>query len=385
MRTFQFPYLAGFDGARDSILDLRAVALASALVKSPSLETLILGLGNSFPGYLRQMVDAPSLKSINFTIFPHPERTSAGWGLPFIREDVDGDAKLKALVSYQELDDADQAELLENNRNFMSTNSDSDVEAYGSDEDVDGNYWSKNCLTYLHSLSELEKLGDTFGSTVKRLHVSSHAKSANIDLTPFTSLVSLSWLGTANQYSFAAPGSAVSTLPVLEELSVGGGNPLLLHLVKLPLDSLRTVELTEHGPGTMAFIRSHGTKLRELGVTTETIAEAAVFDVCASLNTLTIHPSWDGKSLEYMALTGKLYGPFNSACIADQNSLCEQHYRPLSPCFQSTQERWPPPYPYSSSSTLRTFPGSNKSKSTISSGRPQSSKLGKTHGSHFPR
>ncbi|KAJ6463519.1 hypothetical protein C8R45DRAFT_522218 [Mycena sanguinolenta] len=208
LRTFQFPYLAGFEGVTDPILDPRAAALTSALAKSASLETLIVGLGNSFPAYLHQMVDASNLKSIDFTVFPHAEGTAVAWGLPLIREAVNGDAKLKALVSCHDIEDAEQGELededSEDDIMSLPTTRSTKVNHRGKyiklKTDEHGNYFCPTTsLAYADSLQELKKLGKTIGGSVKQLHVPLwEAKSNSIDLTPFASLVYLNWYGDIN-------------------------------------------------------------------------------------------------------------------------------------------------------------------------------------------
>ncbi|KAJ6463527.1 hypothetical protein C8R45DRAFT_940467 [Mycena sanguinolenta] len=83
----------------------RETAIVSALAKSLSLETLVIGTGSIILEYLRQLVDLPSLRSINFTVFRHVKwNPSTTVALQFIRKAANADSKLKALVSYHELE-----------------------------------------------------------------------------------------------------------------------------------------------------------------------------------------------------------------------------------------------------------------------------------------
>ncbi|KAF7373610.1 F-box domain-containing protein [Mycena sanguinolenta] len=315
MQIFQFPYLT--DGGRDATRDLRAAALISALAKSPSLETLIVGMGYYFPEYLRELVDVPSLKSINFTAFPHLWN-SFTWSSSHIHEAVERDAKLKALVSFHDPKvnsvivflsrDAEQAQIEKSRPIIHNAGEDRDAIGFLLSErhitlpsflkgsrffrdvtpDEFGNYFCpKRSLAYADSLQELETLGETVGGSVEQLHVSAQVGSANIDLTPFTSLVYLNWSGKANQYSLSA------TLPQLEQLSIGGATPFLLHIKGLPLNALRTVELSAHSPEIIAFLRCHGGKLQRLAAPPKTIIEADVFNLCPSLNTLTVSAMYE--------------------------------------------------------------------------------------------
>ncbi|KAJ7270667.1 hypothetical protein B0H12DRAFT_1044377 [Mycena haematopus] len=340
MQTFQFPYL---DHGRDSIIDPRAAALISALTKSRSLKTLVVGMGPNFPEYLHQMVDAPSLKSINFILFRHLKWNPVSWGLEAIREAIDEDARLKALVSYHELEEAEQTQrdnaqlpvwrYLEGDGETTDTDEEDDEGDFKSGRtqvifvreqpirlgvDKHGNsFCPKQSAAYAEGLPALIKLGQTIGGTVNTLSIFLHAQSADIDLTPFTSVTYLKWAGTADEYSFSAPGPAVSVLPLLEELSVGGATPFLLHIVQLPLQFLRTVELIVHGPGTVAFLQCHGAKLQELHATPKTIVEADVFNICTNLNALTVRRAYDGSD-EYMVKC--------IACSTPHASLAKIHF-----------------------------------------------------------
>lgn len=98
LTTFVFPYV---DVEENATSTERAYALAEALRKSKSLETLLVHGGTSFPDYLRQMRDAPALKSLHIT-FEMSLRLLIlrdTW-LDAFRAEVDGDAKLKAIVTY---------------------------------------------------------------------------------------------------------------------------------------------------------------------------------------------------------------------------------------------------------------------------------------------
>ncbi|KAJ6463520.1 hypothetical protein C8R45DRAFT_1026034 [Mycena sanguinolenta] len=336
MQIFQFPYVT--DGGRDAIRDSRAAALISALAKSPSLEALIVGMGYNFPEYLREVVDVPSLKSINFTTFPHLWNSFAWTSSSPIRETVERDAKLKTLVSFHDVADAEQAQL-ERTRQLdekIGTGEDRDVIGFLLAEqnislpsflkgsrffrdvrpDEFGNYFCpKRSLAYADSLQELKTLGDTVGGSVKQLHVSAQVASANVDLTPFTSLVYLNWSGKANQYSLSA------TLPLLEELTVGGATPFLLHTKELPLNALRAIQLIVHSPDIIAFLQCHGSKLQQLAALPKTIIEADVFNLCPNLNTLTVPGSYAQEPGEDMVLPENIL-----ACSTPHTSLAKIHF-----------------------------------------------------------
>ncbi|KAJ7204507.1 hypothetical protein GGX14DRAFT_647382 [Mycena pura] len=358
LQTFQFPYIAGFDGARDSTVDPRAKSLASALAKSQSLETLIVPFGNSFPGYLFQFVNVPSLKSLHFTLFKHVWGTSIRWALDRIHEAVDKEPRLKALITYDESTDDD-------NFNFKDTDEDAGgywtndaliasvenemwksisrlgpicVMAGGVDAgsvpravtimnrgepmklelDEHGNYFSpEKSYAYANSLAALKQLGDTIGGAVKNISVSLREESGTIDptiLTPFISLIRLVW-GMDNGLLFATPAPEFSALPLLEELSAGDESffnfvrqsPICF--VKMPiyfwsarsLNSLREVNLSGGGdvPATIAFLQCHGAKLEQLAVTLEIIIKGDVFNLCTNLKTLVVDTSYYKLSDEF--------------------------------------------------------------------------------------
>ncbi|KAF8193913.1 hypothetical protein K438DRAFT_1674476 [Mycena galopus ATCC 62051] len=306
MHTFQFPYITLFGGSGESTKAPRAAALISALAKSSSLQTLIVGMGKSFPPYLRHMVDVPSLKRINFTVFEHVKYQSS-FGLRSIRETVKKDPKLAALVTYNELEDFEhKMREAEKRRQNMAHSNDEDDEnsslrksrqvrfrhrgkliELGIDEH--GNYLCpKESLARADSLPALKKVGETVGGTLKNLSAFFVGNSVEIDLTPFASLTYLDWGGVAEKCTISVLGPGSSALPFLEELRIGGEIPLLLEIVKLPLNCLRSVELLTNVPGAIAFVQCHGPKLEEFGAGPKIITETDVVSLCANLKTLNV-------------------------------------------------------------------------------------------------
>ncbi|KAF7330203.1 F-box domain-containing protein [Mycena venus] len=224
LQTFHFPYAATYEGARDSIIDPRAEALASVLAKTQNLETLIVPMGESFPQYFRQLVNVPSLKSIHFIKY----RIERGW-LGMIRDVVDRDPQLKALVTYSEPKRADDEE--ESDDEDVDTDDDEASLIMGGRDiklrrDEHGNYLCpEKSYAYAEGLPALKQLGETIGGTLKCLTVYLCDELESFDpnlLTPFTSLTVLDWGMENKSIKFLTPGPGFSALPLLEELTVKG-------------------------------------------------------------------------------------------------------------------------------------------------------------------
>ncbi|KAJ7809809.1 hypothetical protein B0H13DRAFT_1927756 [Mycena leptocephala] len=91
----------------NTTLDTWAEALALALGKSQSLQTLVVCAGFIFPEYLRQLVNVPSIKSLRFvslSLIPQ------AW-LNGIHNVVNQDPKLGELITFSSQDDPPKREI----------------------------------------------------------------------------------------------------------------------------------------------------------------------------------------------------------------------------------------------------------------------------------
>ncbi|KAJ7152567.1 hypothetical protein C8R46DRAFT_1121536, partial [Mycena filopes] len=232
--------------------DPRAEALALALGKSPSLQTLIMPVGRTFPEYLRPVTRLRSFTSLQIVMsamMPDP------LGLVTIHAIVDQDENLKAVVTYV---------------------------PYDSD-----------------SFPNSAEAEDSRGSTLHELHLDFSKKptgrgpKANppFSSTPPCWLLSLylryiSWAAHP-KYSFSdpAPGSTILATPQ-------SSAPLLGLCLHLPLPALREVILqTTNVPGHHLLLRKHGPKLTTLTV---------VFDHKATLPADFISCAAPHTALEYI-------------------------------------------------------------------------------------
>ncbi|KAJ7430443.1 hypothetical protein B0H11DRAFT_942943 [Mycena galericulata] len=108
LATFIFPYRSNL---RDPVFAQRAQAVASALAKSKSLQTLVVRAGYEFPEYLLQLADVPSLTSIRITFGDDPDsrknqracRALQRRYFRNFRQEIAPHPKLKALVTYESL------------------------------------------------------------------------------------------------------------------------------------------------------------------------------------------------------------------------------------------------------------------------------------------
>ncbi|KAF7340303.1 F-box domain-containing protein [Mycena venus] len=287
LKIFDFPYLVHEDTYRyrNKTLDARAKALASALAKSPSLETLLVPIGDFFPKYLRPLVNVRTLKSIHFIQSQHFGRLDCypSYSVDQIRDFVNRVPQLKALVTYTAPQDDDD-----------------------DDNDEDGGVMDRGEVAlslrkefYARSLAQLKQLGK-MGSMVKDLTVSlplNDGASNNVPvvidlglLTPFTSLTHLTWK-TDITSTFSTPPPGLSVLPNLEEFRTDRESPTLLDIMRQqPLEFLREVELTDavNVPASVAFLQRHGAKLQHLTSTVEILNKVDVFNLCRNLKTLKV-------------------------------------------------------------------------------------------------
>ncbi|KAJ6495957.1 hypothetical protein DFH09DRAFT_1205155 [Mycena vulgaris] len=278
--TFFFPYV---EPTRDPICYVRAESLASALSKSKTLETLLVCAGNDFPKYLRQMCDVPSLKSLHLT----SARVDAeDWlnsirdeiWLGIIRETVNADPKLKALVKY---DDSlpTPAPLFPSSSPLSPSSSTDSLE----DEAPIGD------------IQTLENLGDTSGTSmdsliVRIMDLGSKPRMVSASptvLSPFTALTQLEW-NSFEKLSFSTPPPGFSALPNLHKLTIWECSPSFLTVLsQLSLDSLRDVCFKfSDVSASVNFLQRHGYKLLELSASIELLDTLRVFDVCTSLTNL---------------------------------------------------------------------------------------------------
>ncbi|KAJ7474333.1 hypothetical protein FB451DRAFT_1248659 [Mycena latifolia] len=294
--TFDFPYV---EDDEDPTSIARAEALASALRKSPTLETLLIRGGSDFPDYLRQMRDAPSLKSLRLKFTSSlPILFLGDTFLQRFRESVDTDPKLKMLVTYDFPDSLSNEPLSRQNilQAFQSIMHPSLLPSSASS--------SSPSADPIHDILTLETLGQTSGATLQELAVKipepegrgSKARVPAVKpavLSPFSALTHLTWSSPAI-LSFPTPDPGFLALPNLQKLALlDCSKSFLAVLSQLSLDSLRDVSL--HKPldvsASVNFLQCHGSKLLELSAPLEVLIKVKVFDVCTSLNNvLALHP-----------------------------------------------------------------------------------------------
>ncbi|KAJ7744156.1 hypothetical protein B0H16DRAFT_995082 [Mycena metata] len=222
LKIFDFPYLPAWPQGDVPVSDPRAETLASALVKSKSLEVLIVSVERTFchefPGYLRQVVNATALKSLRIT------------GYLRLVDDMRRlvvelkDPRLEALIEWAPFPPPDQGiEIL----------SPSPSPPPGAPDTVE-------------DLPSLKTMGQTSGATLREITVylnglqGSSLKSKPVDpnvLVPFTALTKLRWTtwGPYRKLSFANPPRNFSALENLQIMVVRGQSPSLLDIsLKLP-------------------------------------------------------------------------------------------------------------------------------------------------------
>ncbi|KAJ7474302.1 hypothetical protein FB451DRAFT_1248541 [Mycena latifolia] len=292
--TFDFPYVQDYENATSVA---RAEALASALRKSQTLEILLVRGGLGFPDYLRQMRDAPSLKSLRLKFTSSlPILLLGDTLLARFRASVDTDPKLKMLVTYDfpdSLSNQPVSNILQAVQSIMHPSL-LPSSASSSSPSADS----------IHDILTLETLGQTSGATLQELNVKipepqSRGSKACIPavkpamLSPFSALTYLTWSSPAI-LAFLTPDPGFLALPNLQKLTLlDCSKSFLVVLSQLSLVSLRDVSL--HKPldvsASVNFLQCHGSKLLELSAPLEVLIKVKVFDVCTSLNNvLALHP-----------------------------------------------------------------------------------------------
>ncbi|KAJ7139328.1 hypothetical protein C8R44DRAFT_764254 [Mycena epipterygia] len=275
--TFDFPYVATDMFGSHSTYNERAEALASALAESKTLHTLFVCAGDSFPRYLHQMRDLPSLVAIQLTFGAWPQNASIRelW-LKNVRSGVDEDPKLKALVKYDAFDPymlqlADQ-EHLQKIRMQLSALTQSSFAPE---------------ITRASDIQTLEKLGETLGSTLQQLLVTFVERQGPVKfptqsptvLKPFSALTHLTW-SSPQKCPFSKPAPDFSALPNLQKLMIRESSPSFLEVLsKLSLDALQEVFLDKplDVAASVNFLRRHGAKLLQLTAPLEILATVKVF------------------------------------------------------------------------------------------------------------
>ncbi|KAJ7159491.1 hypothetical protein C8R46DRAFT_1108424 [Mycena filopes] len=305
LEIFDFPYRADIYASANDIIDPRAEALALALGKSLSLQTLIVPVGRTFPEYLRPVTRLRSFTSLQImmsAMMPDP------LGLVTVEPDSD-DEEYEALHQIRAI--VDQDENLKAVVTYVPYDSDSEsLYAHENGEgDDDDDFASISSSSFPHSaeaenVDSLQALGKSRGSTLHELHLDfskkptgrgSKAKSAvSIDpslLAPFAALNYISWAAHP-KYSFSDPAPGFTILAAVESLDVTESQssaPFLGLCLHLPLPALREVILkTTNVPATTSFLRKHGPKLTTLTVQLAALTQVRLFDLCPNLARLEV-------------------------------------------------------------------------------------------------
>ncbi|KAJ6509137.1 hypothetical protein DFH09DRAFT_999999 [Mycena vulgaris] len=276
---FDFPYVQVGEMLADPTYDARARALASALSKSKSLETLLVCAGSGFPPYLHQMCDAPSLKSMCLT---YPIRWGDGLydDVDPIRQAIDADPKLKALVKYNsKTSTRDANTMLPDPLSPLSTES---LVAEAPVEDI----------------QTLKELGESSGTTLQELIVRIRGLTPGSKLrmpvanptvlSCFTALTRLEW-SSPTRLAFSTPAPGFSALPSLHKISITECSPSFFAVLSnLSLDALRDVSIESHldVPASLKFLQAHGSKLLELSAPLDVVVNLRVFNHFTALNTV---------------------------------------------------------------------------------------------------
>ncbi|KAJ7223491.1 hypothetical protein GGX14DRAFT_658293 [Mycena pura] len=275
-KTVDFPYWHPYH--LSSVLDVRATALASALAKSRSLETLIVYAGGEFPQYLLRIIESPSFKSLEFK----SSRRHFGMNMSFILEKH---PKLKSVAKFPDA-------LFEKVCNSSA---------------------SASHEKFYH-VRELDTLGQSSGHTLQKLHVMCHdgwgiaATRPKLDpsiFSPFIALTHLIW-GVDKYRKFAQPSPGFSALPNLQTLELRMANGSAVDVFSsFNLQSLENLVLRPVRAKHVNFLRRHGAKLLHLDGPISS-PEFNLFDVCTKLETF------------------KAYGPLPAdffSCSAPHTSL----------------------------------------------------------------
>ncbi|KAJ6456245.1 hypothetical protein C8R47DRAFT_1082522 [Mycena vitilis] len=240
LKIMDFPYGCN----PDLTVTERAKALASALVKSKTIKTIMAtGFGFVFPESLHQMGSIPSLKSIHFTHVSSMDTATL-------------DNKLRQLVTFRQ--DSDLTELAKARIATM-------LSTIPAPPPLD--------LVFAGDLKKLKQLGETIGPTVKNLDVlllkRKNKPCPPLDLTlliPFTSVTRLIWRALDPRLVATTPPPDFSPFPQLAVLEILGESPTMPNLgLQLPFPFLREVYLREVDvAASVAFLQCHGAKLTKL-------------------------------------------------------------------------------------------------------------------------
>ncbi|KAF7334508.1 F-box domain-containing protein [Mycena venus] len=281
LKIFEFPYLVrGEEMHSYPKVEARAAALASALAESPSLETLVADIGLGLPDYIYRVAKAPSLKSIHFML------TVRSWA-PQIREAVKKYPTLEALVTYGTKEGPLSVHdiLIAADPPFPSQ---SESRSRSSSPPAEER-WKKSGG---HIIEELRV--DFLDQLV---FPGSKSKIESVDcavLASFTSLTRLTW-GAHERMLLSSPPPGFSALDNLQMLSIDGESPSLLDIaLHQRLDSLRELRLGRQVlvPAAIALLRSRAAQLTHLTALVEILREVDVFELCTSLNTLSVILPW---------------------------------------------------------------------------------------------
>ncbi|KAF7334509.1 F-box domain-containing protein [Mycena venus] len=291
LKIFEFPYVVR-DGDKPKVV-ARADALASALAESPSLETLIADIAFGLPYYISRVTKAPSLKSIHFIMTVRPVSI---WG-PQIREAVKKDPKLEALVTY-----GTEGPLSVHDALILA---DSPPPLSLPLPSVEERRQKFGFVSH-NDIPALEKLAKERGHIIEELKVDfigepygpgSKSKIDRIDcavLASFTSLTRLTW-AAYERMLLTSPPPGFSALDNLQMLSINGESPSLLEIaLHQRLDSLRELKLGRQilVPAAVTLLKSRAAQLTHLTALVEILRDVDVFDLCTSLNTLTVILPW---------------------------------------------------------------------------------------------
>ncbi|KAJ6535047.1 hypothetical protein B0H19DRAFT_1184787 [Mycena capillaripes] len=292
LKVFEFPYLVkGVEMHRTPKVEARADALASALAKSPTLETLVADIGVGLPDYLYRVAKAPSLKSIHFMFARMPFAFD-------IREAVRKDKKLEALVTYgtKEGPPSIHNSIL----NTADSPSPSQSQSRSSSQSAEERRKKYGFVHY--KIPQLEQIAKERGPVIEELNVDfmseptgpgSKSKIERVDcavLASFTSLTRLKW-SAHERLLLSSPPPGFSALDNLQMLSIEGESPSLLDIaLHQRLDSLRELKLGRQVPipAAIALLRSRAAQLTHLTALVEILREVDVFDLCTSLNSLSV-------------------------------------------------------------------------------------------------
>ncbi|KAJ7159497.1 hypothetical protein C8R46DRAFT_1108435 [Mycena filopes] len=151
----------------------------------------------------------------------------------------------------------------------------------------------------------LKTLGETWGDSLQELCVvldadygfsasSKRIPPLRLDpalLAPFTAVTHITWQADHPKLSFTSIPEGFSALPNLKSMATIFESPALLAMgLRLPLNCLEDVDLDRSAdvPTSVAFLRLHGPKLTRLSAPLEIIVKIDVFDLCTNLTHLAV-------------------------------------------------------------------------------------------------